>query len=156
MSSNLKLSFWSVCVRIEIVLFHPICESVFPCLYECCQSISGCACVCVCVCVSVLFTLTDPVIECSLAVTGRRPSLALSHRCPCTLSSCCQGPSDSGGNIDHTANQSQTYPQPPALHVHTHPPVRSLSVTAVSNGKKYKNSSLLTICPDLSQHMRTV
>lgn len=94
----------------------------------------------VCVCVSVLFTLADLLIGCCLAVTGRRLSLALSHRCPCTLSSCCQGPSDSGECSPHCQSVGDRHASccdDPS----THPTVRSLSVTAVSDGINIKQQS---------------
>lgn len=83
------LSGHSVCVHVLFSQFKRV--PLFLC--GCYRSVY----LSVCVCVSVLFTLADPLIECCLAVTGRRPSLALSHRCPSTPSLWCQGPSDSGG-----------------------------------------------------------
>lgn len=91
-------------------------------------------CVCVFrVCASVLFTLTDLLMECCLAVTGRRPSLALSHRWPCTLSLCCQG---------HAANQSEiTTPRPPKnQHTHTQNCPLLSFVTAASAQKNLKTA----------------
>ena len=84
------------------------------------------------VCVCILFTLTDQLIKCCLAVTGRRPSLALSHRCPCTLS-LLPGPEWQPISLWQTHKLLWRPPQ--------HPNVQTpISVTAVSNGINIKTA----------------